>query len=896
MMKSNRRRPSTGYRPRIEILEDRCVPADFSGSISGTAFVDRNANGRFDVGREAALKGAPVKLVGRTTQNVAVNVLVRADAAGKYRFDNVMPGSYRVAGSPISGRLPGPAVRVVLTPGQNVSRNVAFGAVRPGGVNLRQLMNNSPPGSIPGTGGAGSGVAKAAVRPDSKPLTNGTLADVTIAKNKATDTFVDMAAFFKDPDTTHTMVRFKTTAGNINVELFDNEAPQTVANFLNYITSNKYDNTVFHRLATGFVLQAGGFTYNEDLRTITEIADLPPVKNEPGTFTGSDPLISRSNLQGTLAMAKIPAVDGNNVPIPGGGPDSATNQFFFNLANNASNLDTQNGGFTVFGKIVGTADQTVLNALAAFTPTNRSSFNSAFDTFPLKNYTGTNFPTDVTPANLAMITDVEVVKRDEQLTFTVVNNTNPGLFDVANNANDGALAFVNNQLKIKPAKDVTGTAAITIRATDKFGATVERTFNVIVGNDAPTASLTLTPASVNNTDTLTASVTAADPNGDAVSVKYEWTLTRGSATPVVIQSATKDGTSTSDVLDLSTVSGGVLPGDVITVKATPNDGTVDGTAATASRTVGDRLPTITDVEFTNGEIGVDGTLTVAATGTDPDGSTVTFDYEWTYGTTVVKTTTDGTGTDSLDLTTLDTLFPSIDRQTGDVVTVKVTPKANGASGSFSTVQFTVDRTPTVDGDGIANQVFSDPGTFQFDTSGDFSDPDNDTLTFTATLANGDALPLWLTMAADGTLSGDPGPTDEAVLSVKVTATDPVGKFVTSTFTLTVNNDAPTLTSVTPTPDTATPVSAAATLQADVVAADVNGDTITVNYTWTTRGGTIVLQNTNLSGTSTSNTLDLNAVSGLVPGGFLTNDIITLTVTPTDGTNTGSSATEAWTIA
>src|SRR5262249_16675822 len=154
-------------------------------------------------------------------------------------------------------------------------------------------------------------------------ITKGTMPDVTVAKNKATDTFVDMAAFFDDVDLKqHSMVRFHTSAGNINVELFDDTAPQTVANFLNYVTSNQYDSSIFHRLPTGFVLQGGGFSYNEDLRSITSIFNGPSVQNE---FDG----VNRSNLQGTIAMAKLPA------DAPGGGPNSATNQFFFNLANNA---------------------------------------------------------------------------------------------------------------------------------------------------------------------------------------------------------------------------------------------------------------------------------------------------------------------------------------------------------------------------------------------------------------------------------------------------------------------------------------------------------------------------------------------------------------------------------
>src|SRR5207237_779051 len=105
----------------------------------------------------------------------------------------------------------------------------------------------------------------------------------------------------------------------------------------------------------------------------------------------------------------------------GGDPNSATSQFYFNTADNPSLDDPQNdGGFTVFGQVVGAADQAVLDKLAA-TPTKNESLvnpptNSTFTDIPLNNYTGTNFPHDTTAANYLLVNDVAVVKRDEFLT------------------------------------------------------------------------------------------------------------------------------------------------------------------------------------------------------------------------------------------------------------------------------------------------------------------------------------------------------------------------------------------------------------------------------------------------------------------------------------------------
>jgi len=179
-------------------------------------------------------------------------------------------------------------------------------------------------------------------------------------------------------------VRIVTSQGSIDVELYTNDAPITVNNFLSYATANDYNNVIFHRLAyigsTPFVLQGGGFYPFE--RTTSPI----PTVTSRGAITNE---FSHSNVAGTIAMAKL-----------GGDPNSATDQFFFNLSDNSSNLDNQNGGFTVFGKLIN--GQTTLDKLAAITPNSANvSINdltssivqsdpnaSAFDSVPLINYPG----------------------------------------------------------------------------------------------------------------------------------------------------------------------------------------------------------------------------------------------------------------------------------------------------------------------------------------------------------------------------------------------------------------------------------------------------------------------------------------------------------------------------
>lgn len=130
-----------------------------------------------------------------------------------------------------------------------------------------------------------------------------------------------------------TTVELQTSEGNIHVNLFDEDTPQTVANFLSYVEDNSYTNTIFHRSIAGFIVQSGGFTI--DGTETTAVPKKASVVNEP-VF---------SNVSGTIAMAKV-----------GGQPNSATSEWFFNLGNNSANLDLQNEGFTVFGQIITEGD------------------------------------------------------------------------------------------------------------------------------------------------------------------------------------------------------------------------------------------------------------------------------------------------------------------------------------------------------------------------------------------------------------------------------------------------------------------------------------------------------------------------------------------------------------
>ena len=141
-------------------------------------------------------------------------------------------------------------------------------------------------------------------------------------------------------------VDLDTTAGKIRIELYPDAAPKTVENFLTYVKAKQYDNTQFHRVIPGFMVQGGGFTVDFQQKPTRA-----PVQNEAEQSSKAGLL----NVPGTVAMART------------GDPHSATTQFFINVADNKflnfKDASQQGYGYTVFGKVVQGMD--VVNKIAA---------------------------------------------------------------------------------------------------------------------------------------------------------------------------------------------------------------------------------------------------------------------------------------------------------------------------------------------------------------------------------------------------------------------------------------------------------------------------------------------------------------------------------------------------
>jgi peptidyl-prolyl cis-trans isomerase A (cyclophilin A) len=145
-------------------------------------------------------------------------------------------------------------------------------------------------------------------------------------------------------------VRIKTSQGEIEAELYQDKAPLSVENYLQYVNDGHYNGTIFHRVIPNFMIQGGGFEASFDQKPTRA-----PIKNEADN--------GLKNERGTLAMARTSVVD------------SATSQFFINLKNN-SFLDHggRDFGYAVFGKV--TKGMEVVDAIAAVSTGAKGPFSS----------------------------------------------------------------------------------------------------------------------------------------------------------------------------------------------------------------------------------------------------------------------------------------------------------------------------------------------------------------------------------------------------------------------------------------------------------------------------------------------------------------------------------------
>ena len=217
----------------------------------------------------------------------------------------------------------------------------------------------------------------------------------------------------------NTMVRWLTNLGPIDLQLYDSAAPLTVANFLGYVNSGAYLGAMVHRSVPGFIIQTGGYSWVEGATGPRKITAGPAVVNE---FSAT-----RSNLRGTIAMAKL-----------GGNPDSATCEWFVNLANNAANLDAQNGGFTVFGRVTASG-MAVADKIAALKVVNAQS---PYTDLPVVNFTsGVVGINNVVRASAVSVLPGAGLASDSDRVFNYLEGTYPQYVPVAGMSSGTGLGY-----------------------------------------------------------------------------------------------------------------------------------------------------------------------------------------------------------------------------------------------------------------------------------------------------------------------------------------------------------------------------------------------------------------------------------------------------------------------
>jgi cyclophilin family peptidyl-prolyl cis-trans isomerase len=249
---------------------------------------------------------------------------------------------------------------------------------------------------------------------------------VSVEEGSASTT-IDLNAHFHDPSITGTTVVIHTTQGDIPLDLFDSAAPKTVANFLAYAGSGAYNGTVIQRAVAGVLLQGGGYLANQ-----THIATTGTVPSEAQIPNTID----------TIAMA-----------LSSPDPNSATSDWFFNLADNTQSEASS----TVFGKVPYEKGIDTVAGIAAlpkgqiaptFVP-DANAGDPAGGVLPLQNYAGGT----PTTSNLVTVTSVQVV---QPLAFTVTSDNTALVTPTVS----------NGTLTLNYASGQFGTANITVTATD----------------------------------------------------------------------------------------------------------------------------------------------------------------------------------------------------------------------------------------------------------------------------------------------------------------------------------------------------------------------------------------------------------------------------------------------
>ena len=336
------------------------------------------------------------------------------------------------------------------------------------------------------------------IHPPGPPVVTAPLPAVTLTPGMPSPV-IELNEHFDDLDT-EAAVRFNTSLGMFNLALYQTATPLTTANFLKYVdgtTQNggNFSNSIVHRAQAGFVVQGGAFKPGTPPR-LAGIPTDPSPANEPGI----------SNVAGTVAMAKRE-----------GEPNSATSQWFVNLADNSGGsaaLDNQNGGFTAFGRVTGNG----LAVLQAIDALPKGAYSGVQIEYPpptgLQSSSFTNWPVNTAPPAPATLDQtklvlVESVTRIEPLHFTISPVSGPEL---------ALVRLDGSELSFMPLGEVFGDARFKVSTTDLDGMIGDQWLDLSVRDTFPAWALRRNLTSPDDAAPL------ADPEDDGAANLVEFVL------------------------------------------------------------------------------------------------------------------------------------------------------------------------------------------------------------------------------------------------------------------------------------------------------------------------------------------------------------------------------------
>jgi cyclophilin family peptidyl-prolyl cis-trans isomerase len=296
---------------------------------------------------------------------------------------------------------------------------------------------------------------------------------------------VDLRTIIIVPGVTGQVVQFDTVLGKWNVELLTTAAPINSANFLRYVNAGSYANTFIHRVVPAFVVQGGGYTSTVPFVSIARPTTAPLEYNLPNT-------------RGTLAMARTSDIN------------SASSEWFVNTVDNSTTLNPSNGGgYTVFGRVLGTG-MSVVDAIAA-----QPLYNVGFDSTgaastPLRNVqTG---QTTVQAANYITVNSVRTIPM-----YPLVAGETALLGFTATSANVAVVTTAITGSTLTLSGVAAGVAAVTVRGTDIQGNAAQAVFSVTVAGGVPVITAQPLGATVTTGQTVALNIAAT---GDGLG--YEW--------------------------------------------------------------------------------------------------------------------------------------------------------------------------------------------------------------------------------------------------------------------------------------------------------------------------------------------------------------------------------------